>query len=195
MLIHQLVQHEDGSLGVKMPESIKEHFPAKKEIHTGAEEGKVEITGGKYTLSSQKKEIAAVDLGVRDGTMLLECDVTIADGGMAGFAFGDPKKGFKNYRALTLNASQNYIHYEGYKLGGFENIFNSEPYAKTKFTFKSGVKHHITLVAENEIVVIYVDDTKVLSSRIYNSIDGAHLALFSAGGDAVFENLTINLCI
>ena len=193
MLIHQLVQHEDGSLGVRMPESIVDHFPATKEVLTGLSEGDVEAAGGKYKLSAQKKGFAALDLGVREASMLLECDVTIGQDGMAGFAFGNPKKGFKSYSALTLNAKKGYIHYEGYKLGGFENIFSSEPYAKTKFDFKPGTKHHITLVAENEIVVLYIDNAKVLSNRIYKSINGAHIALFAAGSEATFENLTVKV--
>ena len=193
MLIHELVQHSDGSLGVRMPQSIREYFPQEKVVTTGITEGNVSAEEGKYILSASEKSFACLDLGTRDATMLLECDVTLPEGAMAGFAFGDPKKGFKNYRALTLDAKRNCLHYEGYRLGGFENIFSSDPIAYTKFNFKNGVKHHVTVVAENEIVVMYVDDEKVLSSRIYNSINGAHMALFSAGGETLFENISVKV--
>ena len=193
MLIHQLVQHEDGSLGVKMPESIAEHFGSAKTLEAGATEGTVNASNGGFTLSAQKGEVAAVDLGARDASLLLECDVTIGKNGIAGFAFGNPKKNFKGYYALALDAKRGCIHYEGFKLGGFESVSSSDPIALTKFNFKAGEKHHVTLVAENEIVVVYIDDAKVLSSRIYNSINGAHLALFATEADATFENISVKV--
>ena len=49
------------------------------------------------------------------------------------------------------------------------------------------------MVAENEIVILYIDGEKALSSRIYNSIDGAHMGIFAAGADAVFENLSLSV--
>ena len=58
---------------------------------------------------------------------------------------------------------------------------------------KETEKHHVTIVAENEIVILYIDDAKVLSSRIYNSINGADLALFTAESDATFENINMKV--
>ncbi|WP_406033109.1 family 43 glycosylhydrolase [Treponema saccharophilum] len=191
MLIHQLVQHEDGSLGVKMPETIAEHFPESKEISAGASDGTVEKNGASFKLRAKKGEKAAVDLGERAATMLLECDVTIGKDGIAGFAFGNPQKNFKNWYALALDAKRNCIHYEGYKIGGFESIVSSDPLAQTRFSFKPGEKHHVTVVAENEIFIVYIDDAKVLSSRIYNSVNGAHMALYTTEADATFENISI----
>ena len=49
------------------------------------------------------------------------------------------------------------------------------------------------LVCENEIVVLYIDDTKALSSRIMHSVDGAHIGVFSDGCDAGFSNITMRL--
>lgn len=193
MLIHQLVQHEDGSLGVKMPESMNEYFKAPKAVEVGAAEGKVDSQNGIFKLSAKKGEKAVVDLGMREPTMLLDCDVAIGDDGIAGFAFGNPNKSFKGYYALALDAKRNCIHYEGYKLGGFENVASSEPIALTKFNFKPGTKHHVTVVVENEIVILYIDDAKALSSRIYNSTNGAHMALFASEADAVFEKVSVKV--
>ena len=153
----------------------------------------MEEAGGVFKLSAGKGEKAVVDLGKREATMLMECDVTMGKDGIAGFAFGNPKKNFKSYYALALDAKRNCIHYEGYKLGGFENIVSSDPIALTKFSFKPGTKHHVTMVVENEIVILYVDDAKVLSSRIYNSMNGADIALFTTEADATFENISVQV--
>ena len=50
----------------------------------------------------------------------------------------------------------------------------------------------MTLVCENEIVVVYIDDARALSSRITHSIDGAHIGVFADCG-ASFSNITVRL--
>ena len=44
---------------------------------------------------------------------------------------------------------------------------------------------------ENEIAVIYVNDTKALSNRIYKSIDGMDWGIYSNGTDALFEDIHV----
>ena len=63
--------------------------------------------------------------------------------------------------------------------------------AVTRFDFADGAVHHVTLVCENEIVVLYIDDTKALSCRIAHSIDGAHIGVFADGCGASFRNLSM----
>jgi hypothetical protein len=65
--------------------------------------------------------------------------------------------------------------------------------ALTRFDFANGKAHHVTLVCENEIVVLYVDGEKALSSRISHSTGGAHIGVFSDGCSAEFSNITIKI--
>ena len=65
--------------------------------------------------------------------------------------------------------------------------------ALTRFDFTDRETHHVKLVCENEIVVMYVDDEKALSSRIGHSTGGAHIGVFSEGCNAVFSNITIRI--
>ena len=65
--------------------------------------------------------------------------------------------------------------------------------ALTHFDFRDGETHHVTLVCENEIVVLYIDDAKALSSRIAHSTDGAHIGVFAEGCDAAFSNITMKV--
>ncbi len=65
--------------------------------------------------------------------------------------------------------------------------------AVTRFDFSEKQSHHVTLVCENEIVVLYIDDQKALSSRIGHSTGGAHIGVFASDGDAVFCNITMKI--
>ena len=189
VLNHQLVQHEDGTLGVRAPETFSGYFTADKPFTAEAKEGKVEIDGSSISLSADEGAQALADMGMRAPTMMLECDVTLDDGGCAGFAFGGTAKD-PSYTALCLDAKKKVLHYEGYEIS---ELSDYNPAAYTRFKFASGETHHVTLVCENEIVVLYVDDMKALSLRIGHSINGAHIGVFSDGCSASFSNITMKV--
>ena len=121
--------------------------------------------------------------------MTLECDVSFDDGGIVGFAFGGSDSD-ETYTALCLDASRNLLHYEGYEI---DELRSYDPMAFTKFDFTKADTHHVKLVCENEIVVMYVDDVKALSSRITHSINGAHIGVFSEGCGATFSNISMKI--
>ena len=184
---HQLVQHEDKTLGVCAPAPYADYFTIEKPFHAKKEEGKVKIKGSSITLSAEKGNYALADLGMRAPTMLLECDVTLAENGLAGFAFGGSENGAA-WTALCLDAGRGLLHYEGYEL---TELATYEPMAVTRFDFGESASYHVKLVCENEIVVLYVNEQKALSSRISHSIDGAHIGVFADGCSAVFSNIRI----
>ena len=82
--------------------------------------------------------------------------------------------------------SRGNIHYEGYEI---EELDRYDPAAYTRFNFTKSDTHHLKLVCENEIVILYIDDVKALSSRITHSIDGAHIGVFALSGSADFQNI------
>ena len=189
VLNHQLVRNEDGTLGVKAPENFAQYFTQDKPFSVEQKEGNVEIDSSSVSLSADRRRQALADLGTRAPTMMLECDVTLDADGCAGFAFGGSETD-SSYTALCLDAGRNLLHYEGYEIT--ELRFN-DPEAYTRFDFSSGGTHHVTLVCENEIVIMYVDDLKALSLRIGHSINGAHIGVFSDSCSASFSNITMKI--
>lgn len=188
VLNHELVQHEDGTLGVRAPQSYDERFTEEKPFKAVKKEGKVKISDNTVTLTAEEGSYALADMGTRPASVMLECDVTLDADGRAGFAFGGSESD-ETYTALCLDAGRGLLHYEGYEI---TQLADFDPVALTRFEFGSG-EHHIKLVCENEIVVLYIDDCKALSSRISHSTDGAHIALFADGCNASFRNITMKL--
>ena len=187
VLNHQLIQKEDGTLGVQAPETFAAYFTSEKPFQAVKKEGTVKIKGSTVSLSSKEGTVALADMGTRSPSMLLECDLTLDTDGCAGFAFGGSAAD-GSYTALCLDAGRDLLHYEGYE---FEDLSKYEPAAFTHFDFSESAVHHVTLVCENEIVVLYVDGAKALSSRIRHSIDGAHIGVFADGCGAEFSNITV----
>lgn len=189
ILNHQLVQKEDGTLGVKAPDTFADYFTEQLSFKAEKKEGNVKAKKDVVTLKAADGTLALADMGMRAPTMILECDVTMGDSGCAGFVFGGPDKK-PNYSALCLDADRNLLHYEGTDV---QKLAKFDPVAFTKFDFSKNSTHHIKLVFENEIAVLYVDDTKALSNRIFNSADGANIGVFAQGTDAEFSNITLRV--
>jgi beta-fructofuranosidase len=189
VLNHQLVQHEDKTLGVDAPETYADYFTADKPFRAVKKEGGVKISDNNITLSPKDDVYALADMGTRPASVLLECDVTLDGDGRVGFAFGGSEKD-PTYTALCLDAGRDQIHYEGYEI---EDLRDMDPVALTRFAFKESAVHHVKLVCENEIVVLYIDRTKALSCRISHSTDGAHICVFADGCGASFQNITMKL--
>lgn len=189
MVIHQLVQLKDGQLGVKAPDTLKDYFVAEKEIQVSGESGNVEKLDNGYRLSAAKKETSLINLGQKEPTMTLECNVVIEEEGLVGFGFGEGDK-YDKYTGLVLDAKRNSIHYEGCTLARLAFV---DPLITTGFTFEYGKEYKVKLVVENEIIILYIDDKKALSSRIYRSLDGANMVLFANGTACTFSDISIKV--
>ena len=186
---HQLVKREDGTLGVKAPETFDSYFITEVPVQAVAKEGDVSIQENSVTLAGQEGAYALADMGPRAPHMVLECDVTLDPDGCAGFAFGGSEAD-ETYTALCLDAARGLIHYEGNEI---DMISKFDPQAITRFDFSSGGPWHVKLVCENEIVILYINDQKALSSRITHSIGGAHFGVFALDCNAQFDNLSVKL--
>ncbi len=189
VMVHEIVQHEDGTLGIKAPEVLDDYFTVNKPVNAAAITDGVEVSGNNITLSAGEGAIALADLGTRPATMTLECDVRMDEDGFAGFAFGGSANDV-SWTALCLDARTDQLHYEG---GSLTDLAIMEPMAVTRFNFDRSSTHHIKLVCENEIVVMYVDDVKCLSSRISHGTNGAHIGVFTDGSGATFSNIQISV--
>ena len=186
---HQLVQREDKTLGVKAPDTFADYFTMDKIVPAVPLTDGVAIDGSNISLTPAEDSYAQVDMGTRPATMTLECDVRFDGEGVVGFTFGGSDRD-ETWTALCLDGRQNLVHYEGYEI---EDLRIYEPSAVTKFDFSRSDTHHVKLVCENEIVVLYIDDYKALSSRITHSIDGAHIGVFAEGCSASFENISMKI--
>ena len=189
VMVHELVRHEDGTLGVKAPATFAGYFTQDKPFQAIKREGDVSVRDAGISLKAAEGAYALADMGTRPATMMLECDVTLDENGCAGFAFGG-RETDEGWAALALDARTDTLHYEGLYV---EQLATFDPAMSTRFDFEPGATHHVTLVCENEIVVCYIDGEKALSSRIVLSTGGAHIGVFSLECGAQFDNISVKL--
>lgn len=188
LLIHELVQKEDGTLGVKEPSGLKDYFTIEEKPAVSGTQGNAAEEEDGYRLSAEGEEVALADFGVRKPVMMLECTVSLGEDGYAGIAFGQGED-YGKYIGLVFDAKNNSIHYEGCVLSRIAYV---EPLISTHFVFEPGKEYHVKLIMENEIAVLYMDDTKALSNRIYKSVEGdVHWGIFANNTEAVFRNVVV----
>ena len=160
---HQLLQRPDGTLGVREPETFAGYFTSEKPFQAVQKEGKAKIKNNTISLTASEGGFSLADMGTRAPTMMLECDVTLDQDGRAGFAFGGSQED-PTYTVLCLDAGRGCVHYEGYEIA---DLSKYEPVAYTRFDFTQQDVHHVKLVCENEIVILYIDDTKALQNHAF----------------------------
>lgn len=159
---YELVQKEDGTLGVKMPHQYGEQYFVNQ---TDAFDGTEKINETKI-------------VGDLPQSMLLSCNVTFRDaGGKAGFLFGT-EDGGEGYSVL-LDQKEGCITYDAYP-------------NRQDFPFEVGKTYAVNVVVENEIVIVYVDETKVLSNRIYAAC-GRKWGFTVTDGTVEFSDIMIKI--
>lgn len=186
LLIHQLVQKEDGTLGVREPESFRDYFAHREEIAVAGTAGNVEELSEGYRLTAEKDQVSLVQFGMRKPTMMLEFTISFSGPGFGGVAFGE-EEDYDRYTGIVLDAVDQCVHYEGCVLS---RLRYGEPLVTTAFSFEPGKEYRIKVVMENEITVVYVDDTKALSSRGYR-FEGADWGLYVNGTEAVIKDIAV----
>ncbi|HHX61313.1 MAG TPA: DUF4975 domain-containing protein [Epulopiscium sp.] len=185
--VYELSQGADGRLRALMPSQFNDYF--KKEIELPKTEiiGEASYHGGLGTVKSDGESISAIDFGKLPQTMLLKAKLTLGKKGKGiGFFFGK-ENGIENALGIHLDPNKNLLRYDSSILS---RMRYAEPVVYSSFEFEEGREYDVKIVVENEIIVLYMDDTKVLSNRIYKA-RGNDWGLFSIGGDATLEDIQL----
>lgn len=187
LCVYEINQDENGRLTAKMPDQYFKYFKNEAALPKAAAIGTASIDNTTAVLEGTKEEIAGIDFGTLPETCLLTGKVTFhSENGKAGFAFGNTGV-FENSFGILLDGEKNMLRYDNSILS---RIRYSEPNVFSKMTFKTGTLYDFKLVVEHEIIVLYVDEKKVLSNRIYRA-PGNGFGLFSAEGKVTFSDIKL----
>lgn len=184
---YELVQQENGTLGVSMPHQYQEEYFTKElTLPDGKAVGSAKQDRNTVILDAAD-DIAGMDFQTLPETMLLTCKVTLEENVKgAGFAFGR-EDDFTEAKGILLDLENNCIHYDRCSV---REMQKSQPENTCPFPFREGETVDVKVVVENEVIVVYLDDKKALSNRIYQS-QGKGWGIFALQGKAVFSDIRI----
>lgn len=176
---YQLVQKENGELGVKMPDTYGTQYFT-EQIHLSNKKEKLHFSGEKEP----------VFYGKLPQSMMFSCKMTVketGEGAKTGFLFGE-ENGSRSGYPVYMDFEQNMLCYDGYVEDEKYPILNEN---QQGFSFETGKKYNIKLVVENEVVILYVNEEKVLSNRIYGAIN-KQWGIFAENADVIYEQIEIS---
>jgi beta-fructofuranosidase len=180
MVIHELIQNTDGTLGTKSPKAVIDLF-SKKSISAEVEtmSGNATESNGSYTLqgTGEKAMVTFKPVGKK---ARIKAEITLANNsGTAGFVFHTNDTG--GYYKIFFDIAQG-------KIKGFNSA--SQEVTRIAYPFQTGVKYDVEIIAEGSIVVLYINGKAALSNRIYGR-DKNKWGLLSEGQNAVITNLQV----
>ncbi|MGF7144869.1 beta-fructofuranosidase [Anaerotaenia torta] len=175
LMVHEVFQRKDRSLGCRIPETIKNHiktlYYSEDRICCGNEQGFASRTLTK----------------VEADTYRISADIIISRNNVnAGIL-------------LRHDAEEDFAY--GYKLETSNNRFAfgmvpNTPWGRANFTnverpvpFIPGTRYHLDIVVEGDVCVLYLDGV-ALSSRMYIKKDNG-ISIYSENGEVRLENVEV----
>jgi len=156
MVIHELVQNSDGTLGTQAPQSVKNFFGKNIAIESTATEGNVNFSNNAYTLTSTSDKAMATfkPIGKR---AKINAEVTLTNStGVSGFVFHTNSTG--GYYKIVMDITNDAII--GYNSASQETT-------RIPFDLQSNSKYNVEIITEGSVVVLYVNGKVALTNRIY----------------------------
>ena len=188
MVVHQLHQHEDGTLGVNALPILKEQLKTANRWRWQPLNG--EWTTGDDALTAKAPYGYADMISVNEvpETALLETTFTFTPGtdrvGIALQVDQDFTKGYYFY----FEPNRQRLHYRGpltvQEQGGWTFPYDVE--LERPLTLKAGEPCRVKVFIDDTLVVVYVNDDVALSTRAYD-LHSRKFGLIVSDGEAVFS--------
>lgn len=183
MVIHQLKQHEDGTLTPIVNEKVA------AEMNHPLSETPLKITStvkklsDGYQFAGDEYELVQFDALPDSGR--IEADISgFENDDMFGIAFAPD---FENVGMLNyvFNIPENRIEFYN-----TDRIFDDDAQSYIDFDFSGRDSFHITFLLNNGVGCVYVDGEVALTSRMYRS-QGTSWQIYGINSTAAFDNLDL----
>lgn len=188
LVVHEIYQNNDGTLGVKIPEAVDNAFANPVEIAF-------------HELNGNKLYKSPVSLSKISGTQIMVCDNDLPDvyklEATVKFAGDSTKFGILlNY---SVDEDGGYVYlFDPYKQKvNFEYWPNFPQYryngktCERPFTFEPNIEYKLKIIVEGGICLLYLDDKIALGARMYERTSGK-IALLVCDGDVEFKEINIS---
>jgi len=192
LIVHQLIQNEDGTLSVKIPESVNNIF--KKNIPLSFEEGQgeLEIDGNSLKTRSEYGFSSAISKDDLPGL----CEIS----GKVSFKENTRSCG------IMLRVQDDLVHGYYFRLEPDRNrvtfnshLMQSEDGGKTfpyelelerPIQLESDREYAFNIIIDDTICEFYLNDEIVMGTRMYD-LESGKLGLFVSEGRAEFSEVTV----
>lgn len=184
VLVHELVQRQDGTLGVAFIEKIEESFgqvlPIAPTVHSG------EWTDGAAFTGKEEHGFGWLELARTPETCLVKAKVRWSEDTLAwGMMLRTSGAGLEKWCQVRVEPTRGRLVFDRSNKFHDDHLFIEERYLPLQNTYEAEIK----VVMSGNIILIYVNDT-ALATRAYDFNPGS-AGLFIEQGEARFTDVGI----
>lgn len=188
LVVHEIVQDENGILSVRPPDSVRAAFTAAQNFTLRPALGAWKFDGASAAADATSRFSAAL-AGELPRTCLIETEITLApdtvSAGLLLRAAGD----LDHYTQLRLEPARQRLVFDRWPRPGDQPFMLERPLAMTP-----GVPIRLQVLVDDTCVVAYANDQVALSCRMYDHRAG-EWGLFVTEGEALFTNLAVKTAL
>ena len=191
LVVHEIVQNLDGTLAVRLPDSIVVAFRREQPTTLQPLLGDWEQTGQSHTVSTPQG-FACATAGLLPGCCLVTAQFRFAlNTRRLGLILRASDKLDQGY-TLQIEPDRQRVVFKSYPFtnehGG--KILSHEVELERPLPLSPDRQHAFKLVIENSVCELYLDNQVAMSARMYDLQDG-QLLFFAVDGEATFENIRV----
>lgn len=191
LVVAEIKQLADGTLGLDTPHTYQEYFNKAFEFKPVGPKGNASVDGNSVTLSG-KEGLSFVDMGELPQTMMMTCTFTVDSYfSQVGLCFGTNSVSEKS-TYIMLNAANNRIQFDTATLGNIGEVPPSSDGLNANsfetFTFEPGKEYTLKVVVENEVIALFVNGQKMLINRNFDAV-GMDFGFFASRNGATFKDI------
>lgn len=183
LVSHEVIQKEDGLLGIIPVQSIANRLNQKIEAKVVSKSETITLKDGTLHFSGADYEVAAYP--ALEGCTKITGEIELEDKtGSFGFAFnlGESKFGTLNY---VFQQQEGCI---GFFNKRTDTISSEEAQSKVNYPLKKGDKINFTILFDHTVAVLYVNDEIALTARMY-SANKREWGFFGEGSKVSLRNV------
>ena len=193
MIVHKLIQREDGTLCVSPPTAVDQAFSKQVALEWSPINGEWQVKdcsasveslyGYASLLMNRVQTCCKLEMDIhftktpREFGIALQLD---SDFAMGYYLLFEPNRGRVQYKTgLRM-----------FEDGG--KMFPYDVEQERPFTCEPGRTYHVRLFIQDSILLLYLDDSIALGTRMFDR-SGGRFGLFVSEGSACFDNVQLNV--
>jgi len=189
LVVHELVQHDDGTLGVKLPGSFDRSFAGGPDLSFDTRVGDWKTENGSLVCKSPYSFSAAFAGVVSDPSAIrgsLSFEAGTRQLGLVLRAQDDLSRGYY----FDLEPGRDRVVYRSHIMQTEEGgkAFPYDVEQERHITLSPDRRYEFTAVVDDSICELYLDDEVALSTRMYD-LDTGRFGVYVRDGSAVFDGV------
>ncbi|CQR59074.1 glycoside hydrolase family 32 protein [Paenibacillus riograndensis] len=198
LVVHELVQEQDGTLTVRIPETVSHHFSNKQAAKWDSRIGEWEESEGRIETAANET-YSCISAGFMPETCKISAELSFSEGTRGCGILLRASEDLDEAYYIRLEPIHNRLVFDMWprrEQGEMQwHIKGDHPHAvelEVPIELQAGTVYNIEIVVENSVCVVYLADQVAMTTRLYNLKTGSW-GCFVQEGRAVFEQASISV--